>query len=272
MFESVWQILPYDEAGSGPAVVLLHAGIADRTMWSEHLESLAGAGYRAVAIDLSGFGEAAVAAGQQAPWIDVLATMDSLGLHDAVLVGNSFGGAVALRAAVAAPPRVSALALISAPAPGIDASAELEAAWAAEEDALQRGDIETAISAVLDTWTLPDAPAELRDRIATMQRRAYDQQADAESVEEAPDPVEEDPEALARLHVPALVAAGDRDKPEFRRGAEVLARTLPNARLEIIEGAGHLAPLETPDAFRELLLRFLDERELHGVPPDGEPE
>jgi pimeloyl-ACP methyl ester carboxylesterase len=264
VFESVWQILPHDEAGSGPAVVLLHAGVADRTMWSEYLEPLAAAGYRAVAMDLSGFGESAVAAGEQAPWIDVLATMDSLGVHDAALVGNSFGGAVALRTAVVAPTRVSALVLISAPAPGVEPSPELEAAWESEEAALERGDVDAAVAAVLETWTLPDAPADLRDRVATMQRRAYDQQADAEEAEEAADPLEEDPEALSRLDVPALVAAGDRDKPDFRRGAEVLAEALPNARLEIIEGAGHLAPLEAPDAFRELLLGFLGERELPG--------
>ena len=50
--------LPHDEAGDGPAVVLLHAGIADRTMWSEHLDSLAAAGFRVIAPDLPGFGEA----------------------------------------------------------------------------------------------------------------------------------------------------------------------------------------------------------------------
>jgi hypothetical protein len=44
-------MLPNDEVGSGPAVVLLHAGIADRTMWAEHLQPLADAGYRAVALD-----------------------------------------------------------------------------------------------------------------------------------------------------------------------------------------------------------------------------
>ena len=49
-------ILPYDEAGSGEAIVLIHAGIADRTMWSEHLEPLAAAGYHAIAVDLPGFG------------------------------------------------------------------------------------------------------------------------------------------------------------------------------------------------------------------------
>ena len=257
MFESVWQILPHDEAGSGPAVVLLHAGIADRTMWSEHLEPLAQAGYRAVAMDLSGFGEAAVSSGEQAPWIDVLATMDSLGIHEALLVGNSFGGAVALRMTVVAPERVTALALISAPAPGFDASPELEAAWAAEERALERGDVDAAVAAVVETWTLPDAPAQLRDRVAEMQRRSYEQQADAEAVSQAMDPLEEDPDALTRLQIPVLVLAGEHDKPEFRDGARALAERLPGARLELLAGAGHLAPLETPEEFRRLLLEFL---------------
>src|SRR5206468_12752513 len=87
-------MLPHDEAGSGPAVVLLHAGVADRTMWSEHLERLADAGYRAVAVDLPGLGAARVTPGEQAPWADVLRTMDELSIERAALVGNSFGGAV----------------------------------------------------------------------------------------------------------------------------------------------------------------------------------
>ena len=259
MFESIWQVLPYDEAGSGPAVVLLHAGIADRTMWAEHLEPIAQAGYRPIAMDLSGFGEAAVAAGEQAPWIDVLATMDALQIHEASLVGNSFGGAVALRVAAVAPERVSALALVSAPGPGVDPSPELEAAWEAEESALARGDFEAAVDVVLQTWTLPDAPAELRERIATMQRRAYEQQADADEVSEAVDPIEGGPDVLTELTMPSLVVAGEQDKPDFRTGAELLAARLPNAHLEILENAGHLAPLETPEAFRHLLLRFLGE-------------
>jgi pimeloyl-ACP methyl ester carboxylesterase len=264
LFGSLWQVLPHDEAGSGPAVVLLHAGIADRTMWADHLAPLADAGYRAVALDLAGFGEAPMSTGEHAPWIDVLATMDTMEIHDTVLVGNSFGGAVALRAAVLAPERVLALALVSAPAPDVDPSEELEAAWAAEESALERGDLDEAIAAVIDTWTLPDAPAELRKRIATMQRRAYDLQADAEDVSEAEDPLEEDPGALTGLHMPALIAVGAKDRPEFRQGAEQLAATLPNARLEVIEDAGHLAPLETPERFRELLLGFLT---AEGPPP-----
>jgi pimeloyl-ACP methyl ester carboxylesterase len=250
-------MLPYDEAGRGPAVVLLHAGICDRSMWSEHLESLAAAGHRALAVDIPGFGEAEAQAGEQAPWTDVLATLDELSIQGAAVVGNSFGGAVALRIAAVAPERVTALVAISAPAPGIEPSPQLEAAWEAEEAALERGDIDGALKVVLDTWTQPDAPPALREQVAEMQRRTYELQGAIAEVVEAPDPVEEDPSVLNRMEMPALVMVGDRDLSDFRQGAEQLAEALPRARLEVIEGAGHLAPLETPDEFRRLLLEFL---------------
>ena len=137
---------------------------------------------------------------------------------------------------------------------------ELEAAWEAEIAALDRGDVEAAVDAVVDAWTLPDGPNSLRERVAAMQRRTYELQGEETEIDEAPDPVEEDPTGLARLDVPALAAVGERDKRDFREGAEVLARTLPGGRHAVIDGAGHLAPLETPVAFRELVLGFLRER------------
>ena len=250
--------LPYDEVGSGPAVVLLHAGVADRTMWREHLEPLAAAGYRVIAPDLPGFGEAPVAPGPQAPWNDVLETMNGLGVERATLVGNSFGGAVALRVAAVAPVAVSALALISTSPPDLEPSPELQATWDAEEAALERDDVDAAVQVVVDAWTLPDAPAELRERVGEMERRALALQSEAGGATEAPDPLERDPSAVGRIDVPVLVAAGEREQfRDFRDGADILAHSLPRARQAVIEGAGHLAPLETPAAFRELLLQFL---------------
>jgi pimeloyl-ACP methyl ester carboxylesterase len=250
-------MLPYDEAGSGRALVLLHAGIADRSMWAEHLGPLADAGFRAVAMELPGFGEALPAPGPQAPWNDVLLTMRDLGIDGATLVGNSFGGAVALRVAVVAPAAVSSLVLVSAPAPGIEPSPELRAAWDAEESALERGDTDAAVAAVVDAWTLPDASPELRDRVAAMQRRTFELQDPAAEFTEAPDPLDSDPTALGAITIPTLVAVGEHDVVDFRDGAFELARAIPGARHEVIPGAGHLAPLETPEAFRSLLLDFL---------------
>ncbi|HKR98464.1 MAG TPA: alpha/beta hydrolase [Candidatus Dormibacteraeota bacterium] len=250
-------MLPHDELGSGPAIVLLHAGIADRTMWTEHLEPLAAAGYRAIALDLPGFGEAPIAPGEQAPWTDVLRAMDELGLDRAAVVGNSFGGAVALRIAVVAPERVSELALISAPAPDLEPSSELEAAWHGEEEALERGDVDAAVDAVVRAWTLPDAPDELRSRVGAMQRRAFLLQRGAGDVNEAPDPLEENPEVLATIEIPTLVTVGEVEFVDFETGAQRLAHAIPRSRHEVIAGAGHLAPLETPERFRDMLLAFL---------------
>jgi pimeloyl-ACP methyl ester carboxylesterase len=250
-------VLPHDELGTGPAVVLLHAGVADRKMWTELLQPLADAGLRAVAMDLPGFGEAPAALVEQAPWADVLATMDALGIEGACLVGNSFGGAVALSVAAVAPARVAALVLVSAPAPGLEPSAELQAAWEAEEAALERDDVEAAVDVVLEAWTLPGGPPEVRDRVAATQRQAFARQAAASAVPDAPDPAEERPEALATLTAPALVATGEHEMQDFHVAAQALARTLPHARQILVEGAGHLAPLEQPEAFRTLLLAFL---------------
>jgi pimeloyl-ACP methyl ester carboxylesterase len=242
-------VLPVDERGSGEPVLLLHAGVADRTMWAEHLDRLADAGFRAVAVDLPGFGEARIAPGRQAPWEDVLETLPALGIDRASLVGDSFGAAVALRVAAVAPAAVRSLMLVSPPPLGSEPSAELQAAWEAEEAALARGDLDAAVAAVLDAWLLPDAPAALRERVAAMQRRAFVLQQAATEVEEAPDPLERDPDALSRLTAAVLTLAGDGDMPDFKHGARQIAAAVPDGQSEILAGAGHLAPLETPDAF-----------------------
>jgi pimeloyl-ACP methyl ester carboxylesterase len=227
-------------------------------MWREHVEWLAEAGHRVIAVDLPGFGEAPPSPTEDAPWSDVLATIDALGVDRAALVGNSFGGAVALRVAAVAPDRVTALALISAPPPDLaEPAPDLAAAWEAENAALERGDVEAAVRAVVEAWTLPGAPPELRQHVADMQRRAFVAQANAPEVPEAPDPLESPQNRLAEIAVPALVAAGERDMSDFREGALRMADQLPDARHAEIAGAGHLAPLEAPEAFRELLLGFL---------------
>jgi 3-oxoadipate enol-lactonase len=250
-------VLPYDEAGSGDALVLLHAGIADRTMWSEHLEPFAAAGFRVVAPDLPAFGQAPMPEGLDAPWTDVVETLDALGIQSAAFVGNSFGGAVALRVAVVEPGRVSRLVLVSAPPPDLDPSPQLRAIWDDEETALERGDIDAAVDAIVEGWTLPDGPPGVRERVAAMQRRAFETQTAADPPPEADDPLESDPGAIERLEIPVLVAVGERDVPDFIAGAESMAQAIPNARHVVIPGAGHLAPLEQPEAFRRLVLEFL---------------
>ncbi len=226
-------------------------------MWHEHLAWIADAGFRAVAVDVPGFGEAPVAPGPQAPWEDVLQTLRSLGADQAVVVGNSFGGAVALRMAVVAPAAVSKLMLVSAPPLDLDPSPALQAAWEAEESALHRGDIDAAVAAVVEAWVQPGAPEALRDRIAAMQRRSFELQAEAVEVAEAPDPLEESPGLVKRLEMPVMTVVGEADMPDFKHAAQDIAEAVRHGEMKVVRDAGHLAPLETPDRFKELLLGFL---------------
>jgi 3-oxoadipate enol-lactonase len=239
-------------------VLLLHAGIADRRMWSEHLEPLAAAGHRVLAVDLPGFGEALPGPGPLAHWEDVLETMDALGIAQASLVGNSFGGAVALRVAALHPHRVSSLLLFSAPGvPEPDPSPELLAVWDAEEAALAANDLEKAVEIVIASWVRPEASAGVRERIATMQLANYERHAGEPGAEQAVDPLEDDPALVAAISCPVLLAAGERDMVDFKNAVWELAAKIPTARTTLIAGCGHLAPLEAPDEFRRLALENL---------------
>ena len=246
--------LPHDDVGSGPAVLLLHAGIADRRMWRQHLEPLAAGGRRTIAVDFPGFGEAPLGE-RRLPWREVLETLDELGVETALLAGNSFGGLVAQRVAVEAPLRVSALMLVSSPFAPVEPSDELFAAWETEEVALAGGDIDAAVAAVLDTWVPATAPPGVRDAVATMQRRAFELQQPPPGEEvSVEDDLEVDAAVLSRVSVPSLVAVGREDMRDFHDAAVALAQALGGAAPTVIEGAAHLAPLEAPERFRELLL------------------
>jgi pimeloyl-ACP methyl ester carboxylesterase len=229
-----------EHAGEGPAVLLVHAGIADRRMWRSYLPWLAAQGRHAIAPDLPGFGEHAPSADPPAPWDHLRDVLDDLAVDRAVVVGCSFGGAVALRLAVTAPERVQGLVMISAPAPGLEPSPQLQAAWAA----------------VVAAWLAPDAPTELRELVGAMQRRAFELDPEG-AMPQPPDPLDDHPELLRAVDAPALVAAGERDMPDFLWSARQLAEALPQASQHLIAGAGHLAPLEAPDAVRRLLGDFL---------------
>jgi 3-oxoadipate enol-lactonase len=247
--------LPHTELGEGSPIVLLHAGVADRGMWAEHLEPLAAAGHRVVAVDLPGFGEALAGTELVAHWDDVLVTMDFLEIERASLVGSSFGGAVALRVAALYPDRISSLALFSTAAvPEGDPSPELLAAWEAEEAALEEGRIEDAVEAVVSAWVRPGASDEVRRRVATMQRGNYELHAGGQGPEFAPDPLEEDPARLAAIGCPASIAAGEEDMADFKNTVHQLAATLPQATTALIPDCGHLAPLEAPEEFQRLVL------------------
>jgi len=233
--------------------LLLHAGIADSRMWAPQVEALEAAGHSVVAPDLPGYGDAALERGELS-YVDVAASHLS---GPAAVVGCSFGGRIALELAVDRPELVERLVLVGAGLGSWDWSEETQADFAEEEALLEQGDLAGAAAQQARMWLAPDATVAARELTEAMTLRSYEQQLPMEELVTATWPQPPAAERLAEIAVPTLVVVGTADLADIRAMADRLASHIPGARLERIEGAGHLPSFERPDELNRLLLDFL---------------
>jgi 3-oxoadipate enol-lactonase len=250
--------LHYEVVGTGLPVVLIHGFSLDMRMWDPQLSDLAAA-FRVVRYDCRGFG----ASGPLDPAVpythaaDLVALLDHLSMDRAALVGLSFGGEVALRAALLAPQRVRALVLLDCLLGGVPWDEESNAGLVELSTQLTAGGVAAGRAAWLAhplfaaARQRPEVQAKLADMVA-----AYPGQhwlgLDPHQLE-SPAPIE----LLEQLTMPALVVAGDQDVPGFLAMTDVLAQRLPAAERVLVPGAGHMVNMEQPAAVNELLVRFL---------------
>jgi pimeloyl-ACP methyl ester carboxylesterase len=231
-----------------PTVLLLHAFPLDARMWAGIAPALADAGYEVVAPDLPG---EEVELGFPV-WAERV-----LGLVEGpfVPVGSSMGGYLAFELWRQAPERFAAVALVST-----------RATPDSPEQRLARDDsIRLLGEAGREPFWEDLAPkifAEGADPavVARARELALEQPITAlvATQETIRDRVDSRP-TLATIDVPVLVLVGDEDRLTPPADAEAMAAGLPDARLARIPGAGHLAPLERPDAVASELVPFLEQ-------------
>jgi len=250
-------------AGEGPELVLLHEGICDSRMWDPQWEKFTRS-YRVLRFDFRGYGRSPLAPGRFASARDVIELLERHGFERAALVGVSLGGRVALEIALAAPERVAALVLVGSGLPGHDWSEELKATWDEEESALRAGELDDAVEVTLRTWvdgprcTPEDVDADVRARVAEMQRRAFELQLPFEDEAEEDLLVEDVARRLKEIQAPTLVLVGAEDVPDIHAIADRLAREIPGARRSTIANTAHVPSMERPEEFDELVLGFLE--------------
>jgi pimeloyl-ACP methyl ester carboxylesterase len=257
--------------GHGLPLVLLHGYADSADTWRLVLARLAQVGQRAIAVDLPGHGAAGpLAAGAVLPQLDgfvdsVLRYAGAGRRRGGLLVGNSLGGCLALRAAGR---RGGSLRGVLAAAPaGLEHNRLL---ILVERDPLLRSLL--ALPAPLPAFVLRAAVARLYVELAIASPRDLDpgvvpsftaHHGTRERAFAAIDlarrllPELRDALALERVQVPLLLVWGERDRLLPPRCGPRIARAVPGARLEILSGVGHCPQVEAPERFSELLNGFL---------------
>jgi 3-oxoadipate enol-lactonase len=256
--------LYYEASGHGPAVVFIHAAIADRRMWDREFAAYA-KDHTVVRYDVRGLGRSPPASHEYSDVADLHALLAHLGVRRATLVGCSNGGRIALDFAVEHPTEVAGLLLVSPGVSGFTAemapdgvavfeadgqrSAKIPAAWKA-------GRKEEAIEGLREYWTAAQQGANV-ELVRTMMRENADEifSDSSASHNRAPDP----PAArrLGSISAPTIVLLGDRDEPSMTFIVRAIVRGIPRAELISVPGGDHLVNLSRPAEFDKALRRLL---------------
>lgn len=248
----------YAVTGSGPALLLLHAGIGDRRMWDAQIPTFA-EHFTVIRYDARGFGETIMPPRPFSAHADAIALLDHLGIARAHLVGVSLGSQTAIEAAVAVPERVSALVAVAART-GMPVSAELRAGWDRVDALVEAGDIPGAVEYELRMWV--DGPERGPDVVDRQMREFVREMNGALFLRDdtGGEAIPLDPPAaewLSAITAPTLIIYGNRDVQDVRDAAAPLAAAISGARLAVIPETAHLPQMEQPERFNQIVLDFL---------------
>jgi pimeloyl-ACP methyl ester carboxylesterase len=259
--------IAYLRKGQGPAVLLLHGIPSSSYLWRDVIDPLA-ATFDVLAPDLLGYGDsdkrldADLSIAAQARYM--VAFMESIGVHQAAVVGHDIGGGIAQLMAVDEPQRVARLILIDSvldnnwPVP--DIARLKEPVWDQImvnrdlRDGLRKG-LEAGIvtegrvtDELVDEWTRP-----FQDLGG---RRAYLRAARALNNRD----LTSRSRHIEEITTPTLILWGANDKFLDPSWAERLKSKLPDATVEIIDPGGHFLPIDRPEALADAITRFLTTR------------
>jgi 4,5:9,10-diseco-3-hydroxy-5,9,17-trioxoandrosta-1(10),2-diene-4-oate hydrolase len=262
------------EAGSGPAVVMLHGGgpgASGVSNYSRNIDALA-THFRVIVPDMPGYGRSVKGVDQNDPF-GYLADMirglvDELGIDTIHLIGNSYGGAAALRLALDTPHRVGKLVLMGPG--GIGTTRAVPTAGLKSLLSYYSGDgpSRDKLATFIHTYLVYDGAA-VPDELIDLR---YQASIDPEVIADPPLRRPSGPTAprtlwrmdltrdrrLKALMTPTLVLWGRDDKVNRPAGGPMLFNLLPNAELVMTSHTGHWMQWERAELFNRLVIEFLE--------------
>ena len=251
----------FTDAGQGATAVLLMHGIGGgRSIWSDNgshtTAALAQGGYRAVAIDLPGYGDSVGTPDMDSMVQAVMDVAGHIGAARTVLLGHSMGGMVALELAARHPQRVQGLILTCTSA----SFGKADGAWQAQFIAERLAPLDAGLGMagmakkLVPGLVSPQAPAaalqiavdvmarvpEATYRTALRAIAGFDRRA-----------------ALAQIAVPTLLLAAEHDRTAPPEVMQRMATRIAASSYHCLADAGHIANVEAPAAFNAAVLAFL---------------
>jgi len=260
--------LYYEICGTGPFLVLTHAGFVDSAMWDSQWEDFTRS-YRAIRYDMIGYGKSSPAQGPICRRDDLYALLQQLGVERAFLLGCSMGGELTLDLALEHPQMAAGLVLVSSTPSGFQPQGAPPTNLLDMIAATQQGDLERASELQIRIWV--DGPfrqpeqvdAGVRQRAAKMNHISVKNDTWARADLKPLRPLV--PPAIQRLEqvgVPTLVINGALDDPEILRAGEILHTQIPGAKKVILPESAHVPNMEKPAEFNQAVLSFLNEARL----------
>lgn len=260
-------VFDYIDRGEGEPVVLVHGALGDCRIWSRQCELLSER-YRAIAYTQRYFGTR--------PWSgdwppfgirlhadDLIGFIEHLGAGRVHVVAWSYGGHVALTAAVERPDLLRSVLVYEPGVPSYvtDPDAlqiytdDANLMFAPIFSAVQAGEDETAMRVLLDASSRRQDYFDSQS--AEVQRIERDNARTLSLLLEQTSPPELDCERLAGIDLPVGVAHGELTRPLFDVVSRAAAACLSKSWHTTVPGAGHMWPDEDPEAFSELVTDFV---------------
>ena len=248
----------YTDTGRGSPILLVHGYPLNRTMWDAQVSGLS-QDFRVIAPDLRGHGESDAPTGTYSVDIfadDLRALLDHLNMQQVTLVGFSLGGYIAFAFQRKYASRLHALVLADT-RPQADTPEGKQGRENTAQTVLKDGVAGVAqataprMLAPATVQNHPNVVERVRSIMASTSVNGY--VGDLRGLAERPDSTA----TLALISCPTLIVVGEQDAVTPPGDSQAMARAIKNTTLVTIPNAGHLSPMEQPQAFNDALRAFL---------------